>query len=237
MITNPWWDESKPVKEATAHLFRYVNGPSVRTETDQPRQESSWGHHGTYLGPVGPRWNGPHGGPMNHVIWECLLVPRTYNYGKLDNNAWDETIMAKSTTTHGMKQQWQTLQQCMGWNNNGKRDNNAWDETTMANSITMHGMKQQWQVRHQCMGWNNNGNHDNHVWGKISDLFPKFNCSHWNLRICGIELLLSNPSSKVHGANMGPIWGWQGPSWPHVGPINLANREVRRKVFIERIIE
>ena len=30
------------------------------------------------------------------------------------------------------------------------------------------------------------------------------------------------PDSKVHGANMGPIWGRQGPSEPHVGPMNLA---------------
>ena len=30
------------------------------------------------------------------------------------------------------------------------------------------------------------------------------------------------PDSKVHGANMGPIWGRQGPGGPHVGPMNLA---------------
>ena len=29
------------------------------------------------------------------------------------------------------------------------------------------------------------------------------------------------PDSKVHGANMGPIWGRQDPGGPHVGPINL----------------
>ena len=32
----------------------------------------------------------------------------------------------------------------------------------------------------------------------------------------------SNPDSKVHGANMGPIWGGQDPGGPHVGPINFA---------------
>ena len=31
-----------------------------------------------------------------------------------------------------------------------------------------------------------------------------------------------NPESKVHGANMGPIWGRQDPGGPHVGPMNLA---------------
>ena len=30
------------------------------------------------------------------------------------------------------------------------------------------------------------------------------------------------PVSKVHGANMGPIWGRQDPGGPHVGPMNLA---------------
>ena len=34
-----------------------------------------------------------------------------------------------------------------------------------------------------------------------------------------------NPDSKVHGANMGPIWGRQDPGGPHVDPINLAIRE------------
>ena len=31
-----------------------------------------------------------------------------------------------------------------------------------------------------------------------------------------------SPDGKVHGANMGPIWGWQDPGRPHVGPMNLA---------------
>ena len=30
------------------------------------------------------------------------------------------------------------------------------------------------------------------------------------------------PDSKVHGANMGPIWGRQDPGGPHVGPENFA---------------
>ena len=34
------------------------------------------------------------------------------------------------------------------------------------------------------------------------------------------------PDSKVHGANMGPIWGRQDPGGPHVGPMNFAIREL-----------
>ena len=32
----------------------------------------------------------------------------------------------------------------------------------------------------------------------------------------------NNPDSKVNGANMGPIWGRQGPGGPHIGPMNFA---------------
>ena len=35
-----------------------------------------------------------------------------------------------------------------------------------------------------------------------------------------------NPDSKVHGANMGPIWGRQDPGGPRVGPMNFAIWEV-----------
>ena len=31
-----------------------------------------------------------------------------------------------------------------------------------------------------------------------------------------------SPDNKVRGANMGPIWGRQDPSGPHVGPMNFA---------------
>ena len=34
--------------------------------------------------------------------------------------------------------------------------------------------------------------------------------------------ILPVPDSKVHGANMGPIWGRQDPGGPHVGPMNFA---------------
>ena len=40
-----------------------------------------------------------------------------------------------------------------------------------------------------------------------------------------------NPDSKVHGANMGPIWGRQDPGGPHVVPMNLAIREILWQVW------
>ena len=40
----------------------------------------------------------------------------------------------------------------------------------------------------------------------------------WNKRYTYVMY----PDSKVHGANMGPIWGRQDPGGLHVGPMNLA---------------
>ena len=37
-----------------------------------------------------------------------------------------------------------------------------------------------------------------------------------------VDVLHIFPDSKVHWANMGPIWGWQDPGWLHVGPMNFA---------------
>ena len=40
------------------------------------------------------------------------------------------------------------------------------------------------------------------------------------------------PDSKVHGANMGPIWDRQDPGEPHVGPMNLAIWDVSALIII-----
>ena len=34
------------------------------------------------------------------------------------------------------------------------------------------------------------------------------------------------PDSKIHGANMGPTWVLSAPDGPHIGPMNLAVRDV-----------
>ena len=36
------------------------------------------------------------------------------------------------------------------------------------------------------------------------------------------QMRYNYPDSEVHGANIGPIWGRQGPGGPHVGPMNFA---------------
>ena len=37
-----------------------------------------------------------------------------------------------------------------------------------------------------------------------------------------IQNIFIIPDSKIHGANMGPIWGRQVPGGPHVGTMNFA---------------
>ena len=44
----------------------------------------------------------------------------------------------------------------------------------------------------------------------------------WLKDVVQQQILILCPDSKVHGANMGPIWGRQDPGGPHVGPINFA---------------
>ena len=44
--------------------------------------------------------------------------------------------------------------------------------------------------------------------------------------LCLLVFFWYNPESKVHEANMGPIWGRQDPGGPHVGPMNFAIWEV-----------
>ena len=46
--------------------------------------------------------------------------------------------------------------------------------------------------------------------------------------------MLSILDSKVHGANMGPIWGRQEPGEPHVGPMNFAIWGILRYIVIGR---
>ena len=41
-------------------------------------------------------------------------------------------------------------------------------------------------------------------------------------RSCRLSCPHNYPDSKVHGANIGPIWGRQDPGGPHVGLMNFA---------------
>ena len=51
-------------------------------------------------------------------------------------------------------------------------------------------------------------------------LYRAINNYHHDLAARLIQV--SYPDSKVHWANMGPIWGRQDPGGPYVGPMNLA---------------
>ena len=60
-------------------------------------------------------------------------------------------------------------------------------------------------------------------------IFPVINNFKYQLLIYKEEASITEvimvtafPHSKVHGANIGPIWGRQDPGGPHVGPMNFA---------------
>ena len=61
-------------------------------------------------------------------------------------------------------------------------------------------------------------------------IFPKCLYVTWILSSLCLQMstrpsagtMLTTPDSKVHGANMGPIWGRHDPGEPHVGPMNFA---------------
>ena len=44
----------------------------------------------------------------------------------------------------------------------------------------------------------------------MKHILNKLKCAH------------DHPDSKIHGANMGPVWGREDPGGPHVGPMNFA---------------
>ena len=44
----------------------------------------------------------------------------------------------------------------------------------------------------------------------------------FRFRVAKTQKNCNNPDSKVHGANVGPIWGRQDPDGSHVGPMNFA---------------
>ena len=59
---------------------------------------------------------------------------------------------------------------------------------------------------------------------------------HNNLSFWSRTWFITIPDSKVHGANMGPIWGRQDPGGPHVGPMNLAIRNFCPQAAIWSIV-
>ena len=40
-----------------------------------------------------------------------------------------------------------------------------------------------------------------------------------SLQSMDLTIVMNILDSKVHGANMGSIWGWQDPGGPHDGPM------------------
>ena len=58
--------------------------------------------------------------------------------------------------------------------------------------------------------------------GQTWETFVSVKVPGYLTELQSVVLQMCMPDSKVHGANMGPIWGRQDPGGPHVGPMNLA---------------
>ena len=65
-------------------------------------------------------------------------------------------------------------------------------------------------------------NMDHRLWKRAICLFRKNNNFQFQYQLYAVISSHEHPESKVHGANMGPIWGRQDPGGPHVGPVNFA---------------
>ena len=63
---------------------------------------------------------------------------------------------------------------------------------------------------------------DRNSWFNSSTSIFDFKCAQNHLY--SNEAIGAIPDSKVHGA-MEPIWGWQDPGGPYVGPMNFAIRD------------
>ena len=50
----------------------------------------------------------------------------------------------------------------------------------------------------------------------------RFNETAFEVNAWMTNRIQQNLGSKVHGANLGPNWGRQGPGGPYVGPMNFA---------------
>ena len=61
---------------------------------------------------------------------------------------------------------------------------------------------------------------------KESKLWPEYQNTTGMKNMENSYTFQSIPESKVHGANMGPTWALSVPDGPHVGPMNLAVRDV-----------
>ena len=82
---------------------------------------------------------------------------------------------------------------------------------------------------------------DEHYFNRISKLEKRGNLdvrrtNSQNRADIRLRITVKFPDGKVHGDNMGPIWGRQDPGGPHDGPMNFAIWELLRSDSVSRAI-
>ena len=90
------------------------------------------------------------------------------------------------------------------------------------------------QLQVLCISIDNTNEHirgtvDSNLFFFIESLIPNWYLHILQPTLFSLENIYSRlnhifeyPDSKVHGANMGPIWGRQDPGGPHVSPMNFV---------------
>ena len=89
----------------------------------------------------------------------------------------------------------------------------AWFKSHFSNSINVTCTAAIWNHKVKGQGFYN--------WIHLTFYGPVIT-RHYNTTVLSTVLTKGTPDSKVHGANMGPIWDRQDPAVPHVGPMNLV---------------
>ena len=84
--------------------------------------------------------------------------------------------------------------------------------------------------------WQDTLDYETGLW-TVNSLTPeRCGCNGYNGRHF-TDISQKTPDSKVHGANMGHIWGRQDPGGPHVGPMIFVVWDIQMYFIASKILE
>ena len=86
----------------------------------------------------------------------------------------------------------------------------VWQPFAQYHSVRLHNTRLIASLKGIVFGWHSTSQ-------QLGILFPP-------TYVSSRSILIISPDSKIHGANTGSIWVWQGPGGPHVGHMNFAIR-------------
>ena len=199
--------------------------PIVNMKQKDPRQQCSRGQHGAHMGLTGPRW----------APWTLLsgdsIFPICYMYQQLfiqvshENHIYDWSfhLSKGNPVIHSgiMPANFiicQRLRTCCIFHNADEISKFQLLNDTIILAMTKFAYSFFSKHNLICLTqlWSST-NQDIYSWyTKDKNIYKIQTVSKYR------AVTSSIPDSKVHGPNMGPIWGRQDPGGPHVGPMNFA---------------